>query len=616
MPRKKSRRRQEHSSQAKRELKRGLMQELLTGRRRFPEFSSTKERINTRAGSLPADWGVAKLGEHASDDPSVTAVSLAPKGRWESSRVWGSSRCETMSGAKDLSRYKVVPPNAFRIQPMRINIGSIARSHFAEDCLVSPDYVVFETDRSTLLPEFLDHLRHSFLWRRFVVAAGAGSVAGPDLLPRPWPSCGFRSRLSPSRSGSPPSRCARSGDHAAGSPARAVRAAEAWSDAEAAERRGRDPRRRTGGLTCPKPPFPWFPTFAPASSEDATSQIPALDLLQQLGWTYLSPAEVDERRGGRRSEVVLRSILRSQLAKLNRFEYRGREYPFTEGAIEDALHELTGIGDDGLVRTNERIWNLLRLGKSIPQTVEGDRRSYTVRYVDWEHPENNLYHVTEEFAVEATGSTDTRRPDMCATSTVSLSSSSSASPRRCRAARCRSRKPSASICATRARARSRGSTTSPSSCWRWPSTKRNTRPRAPAPLLADLAGARPLRGELARLRGPRGAAEIQVLRDVLARGQPTVVRADEPRRLLRLPGAGARCHRAGSAALRPLPARAAARADAPLHRLRRRRAQGRALSAVLLRQGLARANRQLGPAASGPAVWFGTRREAARASPW
>ncbi|MQA92480.1 MAG: restriction endonuclease subunit R, partial [Gemmatimonas sp.] len=157
---------------------------------------------------------------------------------------------------------------------------------------------------------------------------------------------------------------------------------------------------------------PIIPGLAPGSSEDATSQLPALDAMRRLGWTYLGPAEVDRLRGGRRSEVVLKEVLRAQLAKLNRFEYREREHAFTEGAIEDALQELAGMPDEGLVRTNERVWELLRLGKSIPQTVDGDRRSYSVKYVDWEHPENNLFHVTEELEVEAAGSTETRRPDL------------------------------------------------------------------------------------------------------------------------------------------------------------------------------------------------------------
>lgn len=271
--------------------------------------------------------------------------------------------------------------------------------------------------------------------------------------------------------------------------------------------------------------YPAVPVLAPARSEDATSQIPALDLLQQLGWTYLSPAEVDERRGGRRGEVVLRSILRGQLAKLNRFEYRGREYPFTEGAIEDALHELTGIGDDGLVRTNERIWNLLRLGKSIPQTVEGDRRSYTIGYVDWKRPENNLYHVSEEFAVEATGSTETRRPDIVcyvngipfvvieckpaalpggnvpveeAISQHLRNQGASEIPRLYHFAQL--------LLALAINEAKYGATGTPLRFWQiW-------RERG----LSD--------EELTLLRGPRAATEIRLLRDVLRRGQPTAIR--------------------------------------------------------------------------------------------
>ena len=75
-----------------------------------------------------------------------------------------------------LDRYKIVVPDAFAYNPMRLNIGSIARNKCGEKCLVSPDYVVFETDRDTLLPAYLDHVRHSSIWNRFVRATGTGSV--------------------------------------------------------------------------------------------------------------------------------------------------------------------------------------------------------------------------------------------------------------------------------------------------------------------------------------------------------------------------------------------------------------------------------------------------------
>lgn len=154
------------------------------------------------------------------------------------------------------------------------------------------------------------------------------------------------------------------------------------------------------------------PSFSPSASEDATSQIPALALLRLIGWDYLSPDEISRLRGGRKSEVLLTSVLRERLERLNGFEYRGRRHSFTEGAIQDAVNELAGQMDDGLVKTNEKVWDLLRFGKSVPQSVDGSRQSFTVRYIDWENPVNNVYHVTEEFEVEAAGTTETRRPDI------------------------------------------------------------------------------------------------------------------------------------------------------------------------------------------------------------
>jgi type I restriction enzyme S subunit len=76
----------------------------------------------------------------------------------------------------DLTRYKVLRPRAFAYNPMRVNIGSIARWMGEEDVLVSPDYVVFEAIDGKLDDRFLDHYRRSSAWQRYIEAAGKGSV--------------------------------------------------------------------------------------------------------------------------------------------------------------------------------------------------------------------------------------------------------------------------------------------------------------------------------------------------------------------------------------------------------------------------------------------------------
>lgn len=83
-------------------------------------------------------------------------------------------REETVGATID--RYKIVRPNAFAYNPMRLNIGSIAMCSFDHEVLVSPDYVVFECDDGKLLPSYLNHLRRTRLWDSHFEAAGSGGV--------------------------------------------------------------------------------------------------------------------------------------------------------------------------------------------------------------------------------------------------------------------------------------------------------------------------------------------------------------------------------------------------------------------------------------------------------
>ena len=150
----------------------------------------------------------------------------------------------------------------------------------------------------------------------------------------------------------------------------------------------------------------------PSFQEDLISQLPAVKLLQNLGYEYLSPEEAVESRGGRLGGVLLEEILAEQLRKQNTIHFRSRKYPFSEGNILAAVQTLKDIVDDGLLPTNEKVYDLLCLGRSMQQSIEGDTKSFQFHYIDWEHPENNVYHVTEEFVVERSGSQETRRPDI------------------------------------------------------------------------------------------------------------------------------------------------------------------------------------------------------------
>ena len=146
--------------------------------------------------------------------------------------------------------------------------------------------------------------------------------------------------------------------------------------------------------------------------EKNISQQPAIDLLRSMGYTYISSEDCEAQRGSR-YHVLLKDILRGQLRRLNRYAFAGAENEFSAGNIERAMEDLDEPLTDGLVRSSEKIYDALLLGKSYPETVgEGRTLSFNLKYIDWEHPENNLFHVTEEFAVDSRDKLHNARPDI------------------------------------------------------------------------------------------------------------------------------------------------------------------------------------------------------------
>ena len=148
--------------------------------------------------------------------------------------------------------------------------------------------------------------------------------------------------------------------------------------------------------------------------ENEISQKPALELLQKLGYKYLSPEEALTMRGGKTSNVLLEEVLRRQLRELNSIKIGShKEARFSEQNIENGIIAMRNVPmEGGYMSGNEAVYNMLTLGKAFEQSIDGDIKTYTMRYIDWENIENNVFHVTEEFAVTRTGSSDTYRPDI------------------------------------------------------------------------------------------------------------------------------------------------------------------------------------------------------------
>lgn len=146
--------------------------------------------------------------------------------------------------------------------------------------------------------------------------------------------------------------------------------------------------------------------------EDNISKYPAIELLCKLGFEYISPEDCMAQRGTL-YDVLLKDILRKQLNAINQFEFGGIIYKFTADNVEKAIKDLDEPLTDGLVRTSEKIYNALMLGKSyLEKLADGTSKSFNLKYIDWEHPENNVYHVTEEFSCDSWDKQKNARPDI------------------------------------------------------------------------------------------------------------------------------------------------------------------------------------------------------------
>ncbi len=152
----------------------------------------------------------------------------------------------------------------------------------------------------------------------------------------------------------------------------------------------------------------------PSFKEDHISQIPALQMLVKLGYTYLSPAEAERLRGGKSTNVILEDVLKKQLKEINSIKVSAHKTSlFTDENIDRGVLALKNLPmNEGYIAACEKAYNLLTLGQALEQSVDGDKKSFTLQYIDWKNINNNVFHVTEEYSVMRSTSKEHYRPDI------------------------------------------------------------------------------------------------------------------------------------------------------------------------------------------------------------
>lgn len=131
---------------------------------------------------------------------------------------------------------------------------------------------------------------------------------------------------------------------------------------------------------------------------------PFVAQLEALGWTYMAGSLDDPRDSGRTtlSEVLQEAVLRRKLAEINLREVDGQQLPWLdEERLSEAVSAITRIATPRLTEANQAATELLLLGLTVEGLPGWDGgRGQTIRYIDWENPENNEFTVVNQFRVD------------------------------------------------------------------------------------------------------------------------------------------------------------------------------------------------------------------------
>jgi len=131
-----------------------------------------------------------------------------------------------------------------------------------------------------------------------------------------------------------------------------------------------------------------------ASDELDKVELPALEQLQSLGWSYiegakLSPDESDERSSLK--DVVLEKRLTESLKRINPW--------INDENLRKVIRELTKTLYSNLIEANQAIWTQINQCISVTQDLGKGNKGQTVHIIDFEHPENNEFLCTNQFKV-------------------------------------------------------------------------------------------------------------------------------------------------------------------------------------------------------------------------
>ena len=131
-----------------------------------------------------------------------------------------------------------------------------------------------------------------------------------------------------------------------------------------------------------------------AADEFDKVELPAIEQLQSLGWTYVKGEDLSPEKSSERSsfkEVVLENRLSANIKRINPW--------ISDQNLHKVVKDLTKTQYTNLIEANQAIWTNINECVSVMQDLGKGNKGQTVHIIDFESPENNEFLCTNQFKV-------------------------------------------------------------------------------------------------------------------------------------------------------------------------------------------------------------------------
>lgn len=126
----------------------------------------------------------------------------------------------------------------------------------------------------------------------------------------------------------------------------------------------------------------------------------SIEILEKLGYQYISISECEEIRERNYTNVILKPILRRKIKEINKIHHNNKTFEFSNSNIEQSIKNLDVLFPEGKTTVEEKNYEKLMLGEACKEVFDGKQEFRTLDYIDWKNWKRNSFHVTEEFKVK------------------------------------------------------------------------------------------------------------------------------------------------------------------------------------------------------------------------